>query len=274
MKKIFKHVICMLLAVTAMFCLSMSAFADSDYTITCKKKLDADIVAKWCSSHDDGVLDSTYKCYTVDSSDGEFSIKCTYDTYKDLTPDEKATANKQMTATINSWGLSQEASQDIYNKLKGMEELGISDSTLLTLIFAETKADLSSAMKIFAPFNGTLGVILGIGVIIIIILLITSTVFDLVYLGLPMARVAMDGKAESNNQPKPFGVSYDAVRLVQEFEGGTGGNGGQSGNIYFAYLKRRIITYIVLAICILYLVSGQIAGLIGWLMDLVSGFGN
>ena len=270
MKKFFKRIASALLCVTMIFCLSASAFAED--VVTCKKSLDASIVAKWLTEHDTGVLDNTYKAYKVTATEGEsFTISVDEDTYKELTADEKAKANEEMTSTVNSWGLSQEASQQVYNKLKDNEQLGISDSTLLTLIFSETKADLSSAMKIFSPFNSTLGVILGIGVIIIIILLIVSTVFDLVYLGLPMARVAMDGKAEQNNKPKPFGVSYDAVKLVEEYEG-QGGNGG-SGNIYFAYLKRRIVTYIVLALCILYLISGQIAGLIGWLMDLVSGFG-
>lgn len=226
------------------------------------------------------VLDKTYACYGVaftgSSTTGytEFEIMYDPDTFNSLDPDEQQKANEEVINTINDWNMSQEARAQVQKKFTDAEELGMTDSQLLTLMFAETKADLSTAMKWFGPFQGTVGLILGIGVVIIMVLLIASTVFDLVYIGLPMARNALDGKAESNGQPKPFGVSYDAVKVVQNHEGGgQGGQGGSNGNIYFDYLKRRVITYIILAVCILYLISGQLSSVIGWLLDLVSGVG-
>ena len=282
MKSVFKRLSAVLIAVMAMFCLSISAFAaglsyDTEI-VKCNKSLDAALVQKWVTSSGTEVLDPTYKMYKVqvDTSGGNFRILCNLSDYTSLTKDEQSKANAEMTNTVNSWGLSQEASQDVYNRLKNNSSLGISDSTLLTLIFSETKADLASAMKWFAPFNGTVGVILGVGVILIILFLVVSTVFDLVYLGIPMIRNAMDGgNKDGKDGKRPFGVSYDAVKCVEEVDGGGNGQGGgSSGNIYFLYFKRRVVTYIILAICILYLISGQIAGVIGWLMDLVSGFGN
>lgn len=226
------------------------------------------------------ILDKTYTCYGVaftgSSTDGYTQFEIMYDseTFSALDPDEQKKANEEVINTINDWNMTQEARAQVQKKFTDAEELGMTDAQLLTLMFAETKADLSTAMKWFGPFQGTVGLILGIGVVIIMVLLIASTVFDLVYIGLPMARNALDGKAESNGQPKPFGVSYDAVKVVQNHEGGgQGGQGGSNGNIYFDYLKRRIITYIILAVCILYLISGQLSSVIGWLLDLVSGVG-
>lgn len=271
-----------LVCLTTICILSMSVFA-ADALVKCNKILDAQKVAKWVSSQntDDNtvaVLDKTYKIFqvTVDTSDNgtasSFSISYVGDSnsnYMALTHDEQEKSKEEMLSTVSGWGLSQEAIDDITTKFRNQPELEFTDSALLKLMFADTKADLAAAMRLFSPFQGTVGLILGIGVVFIILLLIVSTVFDLVYLGIPIARNNMDSKAEKKNSDRPFGVSRDACRIIEEYDK----EGGGQGNIYFIYLKKRISTYIILAICILYLISGQLAGLIGWLMDLVSGFG-
>lgn len=275
--------------------MAVPAYAESNdegFIVEVKRKNDVAAAAKALKSEGkvDGtditlaggvILDKSYSCYTVkfDADDDYKSFEITYDptVFDALDKDEQQKANEEVINEINGWNMSQEARSQVQKKFSSKDELGMTDAQLLTLMFAETKADLSTAMKWFGPFQGTVGLILGIGVVIIMVLLIASTVFDLVYIGLPMARNALDGKADSNGQAKPFGVSYDAVKVVQEHEqgGGTGGSGGggNGGNIYFAYLKRRVLTYIILAVCILYLISGQLSSVIGWLLNLVSGVG-
>lgn len=143
-------------------------------------------------------------------------------------------------------------------------------SVMLPLIFEGTKGDMFSAYKITSPFLNIFSVILGIGAVGLIILLFGSTVIDLAYIGLPVWREAQASKDGGNKHP--FGVSYEALRTVTEIEQGFGGSGGgEYKNAYLLYFKRRALTYIVLAICIMYLICGGLSGIIGWVLSLVSG---
>ena len=66
--------------------------------------------------------------------------------------------------------------------------------------------------------------------------------------------------------------SYDAlyaVKSVEEEGDGGKGRGKQSLGIY---LRRRIGALILLGICLLYLVNGQLYTLVGWILDLLRGF--
>ena len=216
------------------------------------------------------LLDKTHKCFGTKCTDtGGVEVYINKIKFGSLSDKEQEKAKSEMLNQIVDIGMGTEANQDINDCLQDVDYLAFTEAELLTLMFSNTKADLSTAMQWFAPFQGTLGVILGIACIIIIALLLISTGFDLVYIGLPMARVAMDGKASEGDKERPFGVSYDAVKVVRQAEEDKGG-----GNVYFAYFKRRILTYIILAVCILFLISGQIASVIGWLLDLVSGMGG
>lgn len=166
--------------------------------------------------------------------------------------------------------------QAIYNEIK--DNCGSANAAMISALFQDTKADMFSALRIFQPFNGIVGTILGICVLALIILLIGSTALDMAYINFPIARNFMYGKDKEGGDKgggakKPWGVTSDAWSVVNECEGGGGSGGdGKYKNANIAYFKRRIVTYIVVAIMILYLLSGQLAGLIGWLMNLVSGF--
>lgn len=165
--------------------------------------------------------------------------------------------------------------QAIYNEIK--DNCGQANAAMVAALFQDTKADMFSALRIFQPFNGIVGTILGVCVLALIILLIGSTALDMAYINFPIARNFMYGKdkegGDKGGAKKPWGVTADAWSVVNECEGGGGSGGdGKYKNANIAYFKRRILTYIVVAIMILYLLSGQLAGLIGWLMNLVSGF--
>ena len=165
----------------------------------------------------------------------------------------------------------------IYNEVK--DNCGQANAAMVAALFQDTKADMFSALRIFQPFNSIVGTILGICVLALIILLIGSTALDMAYINFPVARNFMYGKekegGDKGGAKKPWGVTADAWSVVNECEGSGGSGSGGDGkykNANIAYFRRRIITYIVVAIMILYLLSGQLAGLIGWLMSLVSGF--
>lgn len=139
-------------------------------------------------------------------------------------------------------------------------------TAMVPLLFKGTRADLYQAYVIAKPFLDVLNVILGVGCVLLILLLLFSTVMDLAYIGLPMWR---ESTANKNGGGKtPFGVSYEAVSTVKEIESNTGGD---YKNGYLLYLKHRGLTYIVLALCIVYLICGGISGIISFVLGLTSG---
>lgn len=212
---------------------------------------------------------SKVKLFTVENN------KITFDsaTFDSLTPDEQERAMKELSESLQESSMTTESKQAV------MEEVRASSykagSMMIPVIFEDTQADLFSAFKVFQPFaSGPLSFILGIGVIIIIVLLMGSTVLDLVYIGVPVMRNYMTTKTEQstgNAMNKPWGITNDAFSAINETEATLQGGDGKYKNAYVIYFKRRIFTYIILAICILYLLSGEIVGFISWLLNLVSG---
>lgn len=165
--------------------------------------------------------------------------------------------------------VSNQVQQNIYNSISGSSP-DVS-RVLLPLVLDSTSADMFSAMKIIRPFLPVLRVLLGLATIFLSFLLIASTVVDLAYIGFPLFRGKMDDSAENKGRSKAFFISADALSVVKEVEGDVGGSGGYR-NVYFLYLKRRIWTYIVFAVCILYLVVGEIGGLVAKILSLGDGF--
>lgn len=219
------------------------------------------------------VMDKTYgvfACITRGDGDVE-SFEICYDnaTFADMTQDEQKKATQEMVSTFSSWGMSTDATSKFSDKIIHSNALPYTNADAVAALFNQG-ADINAAMGWFAPFQGAVGLVLGVLVVILMVLLIASTVLDLVYIGLPTARMAMTSKANEGGKDTPFGISSDALRIVNESTESGKGNGG---NVYLKYFKSRILTYIILAVCILYLVSGQIGTLIGGLLDMVSGIG-
>jgi hypothetical protein len=193
---------------------------------------------------------------------------------------ESAERERAMTDFANwinseSHGMTVESKQAILDEVRDASDEAA--NLMIPVIFEGSEADLFTAFKFFQPFAGPLGVVLGVGVIIIVVLLMASTVFDLVYIGVPVMRNYLTTKQEEksgNAMAKPWGITNDAFSAINETEATLQNSDGKYKNAYVTYFKRRAFTYIILAICILYLMSGEIVGIISWLLNLVSGFGS
>lgn len=187
------------------------------------------------------------------------------DNFKQARPKE---VKKAMTAFIDSLkdsSIAADTQQDIMNQIQESD----SDvaALMLPLIFDNTKADLFTAYKWLYPFMSVVRVVFGLGSVVLILLVIASTILDLAFIGLPMWRETTTEKAEKSGSKKPFGVSNEALSTVLKVES----NLGEYQNAYLIYFKRRAITYIALSIAILYLVAGELGGLISWVLNLASG---
>lgn len=227
----------------------------------------------------DKLSDSNKAFYLVPTTTDAFSKKAllSYDGDKlvlnneefDLATDKsKKAAVAEFAKQLQASSVSPQTQQNIFDEI-GESNRDIS-AMLIPMIFNSTSADLFTAYKWLFPFLSALRVVFGVGAIAILLMLIGSTIIDLAYIGLPFWREAQADKTGKGGGRKPFGVSFDALSTVRETESSLDSS-GKYKNSYLTYFGRRAFTYIILSICLLYLIVGEMGGLIGWLMSLASG---
>lgn len=186
--------------------------------------------------------------------------------FADATEESRRVALQNFVDNLAASSLTEQSQQTIIDQMSsGDRDV---QRLLIPMVMDSTSADIYSAMKFANPFLPIVRFIIGLIVIGISILLILSTAIDLAFIGLPVARESMQNK-EGKGGGIPF-VSTDAVSVVKETESSLDSSGGYK-NAYVIYFKRRALTYVVLAFCILYLVVGELGGLISWLMGLGGG---
>ncbi len=179
------------------------------------------------------------------------------------------TRRNSVSALVNELRASTVSDQTQQNMFEQLSSFDKDISALLVpLVFDGVNADLFTAFRWVYPFLQVVRLAFGIGAIMIVLLLIASTILDLAYIGLPFAREygGKDGKPSF----KPPGVSYDALKTVRDTESSLDSSGGYK-NAYITYFSRRAMTYVILSVCLLYLVAGELGGLIAWIMGLASG---
>ena len=176
---------------------------------------------------------------------------------------------------MNEAGVSTDTQNTWMTNLQSCSGVG---SQLMTTLLQHTKPDFVSANRILAPFSGPFGIFLGVTAVLMMMAIVATMLLDLMYIGVPVFRMFCDGDGDGggNGQgAKPKFISYEAVSAVRmaENDGGGNGQGGSTGKAALGiYLKKRVIMLCILGICLLYLVQGQIFTLVGWLLDLMSGF--
>lgn len=174
--------------------------------------------------------------------------------------DAEKNAGKSNTVTddtVNNW----------WKQLQQKKGMG---SKFLSSILSETKPDFVTAKKWYKPFSGPIGTLLAFGSIIALSLIGIVMVADILYITIPPFRLFVSDKEESGKLPVSKIFSHAAIYAVKEVEEG-GGDGAKKHSLGI-YFKSRVVELILLGICLLYLVQGQIYTVVGWVLDLLSGF--
>lgn len=170
-----------------------------------------------------------------------------------------------LTAFIDSLQKSGISSQDQQQVISTMEAQDSSiQQMMIPIVLQGTKANIYGGMKFIAPFLPVLDVITGIGVVVIMLLLVLSSVVDIVFIGLPIFRNQIQEKKSM------FLISHDAQLVVKQSESEVGSS-GSFGNVYLMYIKKRIVTYLLISFCILWLVFGEVGGIISFIFNLTGG---
>ena len=157
------------------------------------------------------------------------------------------------------------------------QQSGMGSSMLATLL-KDTKPNLASADRLYKPFSKVVSTFLGIVSIVIMSALGATMALDLAYITIPAFQMAMGGSDEQGNGSKGKGIggfiSQEAKSAVKAADGGQGGQSGDGSykaavGIYFKYRWKGLV---LLGVCLLYLVQGQIYSFVSWFIDLFSGF--
>lgn len=165
-------------------------------------------------------------------------------------------------------GVEESTVQNWWKQLQTKEGVG---SKFMGELLKNTKPDFVTANQIYQPFSGLVGTIMGIGAVLIMAFIGLVMLADISYIALPPVRLFYSDKTKNGGGSRLF--SHDAIYAVQVAEeGGNSADGGEKKQALGIYFKRRVLMLIILGICLLYLVQGQIYTLVGYVLDLVSGF--
>ena len=204
--------------------------------------------------------------------------KLTNESQRQLIKDMNSVAEDILRSdSVNEDGSSY-SDEDYQNWVQQLQQCDGVGSRLISTLMANTKPDFASANRIYQPFSGTVGTVLGLIAVLLMAALAIVMVLDLSYIAIPFVRNLLDGGSSDNGNGsggiKSKFVSWEAYNAVQQVEagGGNSGNGGGDNKTAVGiYFKKRIIMLLILGLCLLYLVQGEIFTMVGWFMDLVSG---
>lgn len=182
-------------------------------------------------------------------------------TYKDYGQEDRQKIMQIALSGIHNSGVSRSNRNKIYNELCSLDE---TTSALVRQLSEDVQADFAGAYTSFKPFTGFFGWLLGIITLGLFLTLGLSIVFDIAYINLPFMQLALSRQEGE----KPKLVSLEAWSAVKEADSKAGESYVSPNTIF---LKHKSKQYVVVAICILYLTSGQIFNLIANAVDYFRG---
>lgn len=161
--------------------------------------------------------------------------------------------------------------------LTAMQNCSGMGSTLLASILQNTKPDFVTANRWYKPFSGPVSSVIGLLCILIVALLGLSMALDIFYITIPFVQLALDDNdSDGNNNSRLSKLVSSAARSAVKTQTDGGGSGGQSGSnnksALAVYAKGRWKEMLLLGVCLLYLVSGNIYSLVSQFINLMSGF--
>lgn len=193
--------------------------------------------------------------------------KLTGDAQSEFVEDFATACNEINDSTDSQYaGVTDETVDNWWKQLQKKKGMG---SKFLSQVLADTKPDFVTAKKWYQPFSGPIGTLLAFGSIIALALLGLVMVADILYITIPPLRFFVDDKGEDGKVAISKLFSHAAISAVKQAEESSDGKHKQALGIYF---KSRVVELIILGICLLYLVQGEIYTLVGWILDLLSGF--
>lgn len=185
--------------------------------------------------------------------------------------------SKDAAKTRENNGVASNTAVDKNAKSNWLKDLRVAPgigTAVLTRALGDFTTDLDTANTILVPFQGPLGIMAGIFVILATWLLILTISIDIAYLFSPFiqqtidglrARAAQSGKGDGRTQVI---VSREAIAALEESENSSS---GKKRSPYLIYFMKRSWSMLAFGVLITYLTQGSMFRIVGVLIDLVSG---
>lgn len=199
---------------------------------------------------------------TYNSDSGDVTIEINMAKYKDLSQKGRQRLMQLTLSAVQNSEVSRTNRNKIYNFIAD-EDVAV--SSLVRQLSDDVRADFAGAYSYFKPFSSGLGIILGILVLAIMTALGLTIVVDLSYITIPWVQLAFE---EKKKHQKPWGVSIEAWKAVEEAESKSGSDYVNPLSVYFRSKSKQMVA---ISLCLLYLVSGQLYNFIADVMDYFRG---
>lgn len=178
---------------------------------------------------------------------------------------DMAGKEKYMSIALNG---IQNSSISVINRNKIYSFIANSDkrvSGLVRQLSEDVSVDMPAAYAWFRPFSSPLSVFLGCVTIAIFALLGISTVVDISFLTIPGVQWLLIRKSSENEKPRFVSLeAWEAYKHASITHEGVLG----------LFFKKKAGQMIVLGICVLYLVSGNLFALVAKIVDYFQGLVN
>lgn len=246
--------IMMLLLVMMMpFMVVTSAHAEGDHDVNATLNVGKDQggIGGVADAINDGT-DTTILDY--DSAEGVLTFN--NKEYSKMDNGERRDYMKAALGAIRKSELSTMAKNRMYNFVADQDK---TTTAALRNLQTDSQADVASATTWFRPFSGIVSTILGLLTLVVFIFLAVSTVFDTAYITIPVFRMFT-----MKDNGKPFFITTEAYSAINDTEGSNDGKYRTPLGLYF---RRRAWIMVLIGVCLLYLISGQIFDLIIFLID-------
>lgn len=252
MSKLIKRLlVLMLVLVTVVTPLSVSA---NEIDATLQTVTNSGYLSELCSESN-AVAGATILSYEAGSGLLRFSNK----EYKKLTVEKREefmeTALSYVSKIPNT--ASAKMKNSVYNFIAQQDE---ATTAAMKYLQVNAGADLVEAEKWFSNISGFISTLLGLFCILIFMFLGFSIVFDISYIVIPPFQAMLDSTTEGVK--KPWGVSKEAYMSMQEAE-----KSDKYKNVLSLYFGRRAKVLIIVALAIVYLVSGKIYDVVLWFVE-------
>ena len=233
-------------------CKLTSATGIADLVATCKANV------KYKSGLENSFLSVTGTAGTT------IVVKMTW--YDSLTLEQKQDVMSATLSSINSSSLIQRDKTRLYNFVCDLDK---STASLVRQLSEDVDADFARGYSWFKPFSGGISTFLGFMTIIIFVVLALSILVDTAYLAIPIFRLGIESVCSKNGggNEKPFMISNEAYRAVLQSESDPNSNKSAMS----LYLKSKTVQFIIIAICLLYLVGGKLFDFVARLIDAFNG---
>lgn len=199
--------------------------------------------------------------FIVSYSNKIMTVEIASTRYKELPQETKQELMSICLNGIQNSNISATNRNKIYNFVADTD---VTVASLVRQLSNDVQADFAGAYTIFKPFASPLGIFLGVLTILIFVLLGLSIVIDIAWLVIPGLQWLL---MTSSKSEKPILVSVEAWEAYKQFE--SGNNVRKTPLSY--YFKMKVKEYIVLGVCLLYLMSGKLYVLVGIIVDYFSG---